>query len=137
MAFDWYDFLTLARSLHQQVDSLGSEAARRTLVNRAYYGAFCFVRDYARDHLGFQPKDEAADHAALRARLRRGKTQILSERLEDLRQWRNACDYVTDLPFDLANIAESALDQAGRVFKALGHPSTKTPSPGNTPGKQP
>lgn len=40
MAFDWYDFLVLARSLRQQVDTLGSEGARCTVVNRAYYSAF-------------------------------------------------------------------------------------------------
>jgi hypothetical protein len=82
------------------------------------------VRDYARDHLGFQARDEAADHGALRARLRRGKTQILSERLEDLRQWRNACDYLSVLSFDLSLTNDNAIDQAEHIFKALGYPGT-------------
>src|SRR5262245_62123061 len=101
MAFDWFAYLTVARFLREQAQTLGEEAARRSSVSRAYYGAFCFVREYARTQLGFQARDDAADHGALRARLRRGKTQVLAERLEDLRQWRNACDYLNDLPFDL------------------------------------
>ena len=126
MPFDWYAYLALARILRDQASTHGEEASRRSSVSRAYYAAFCFVRDYARDQLGFQARDEAADHGALRARLRRGKTQVLSERLEDLRQWRNACDYLSDLPFDLRLTNDTAIDQAEQIFQAL-RSSTKSP----------
>src|SRR5205807_9527346 len=105
MAFDWYAFPELARSLGQNAAALGEEAARRSSVSRAYYAAFCFVRDYARDNLGFQARDEAADHGALRARLRR--------------------DYVNELPFDLPLTNDSAIDQAELAFQAL-RPSPKS-----------
>jgi hypothetical protein len=137
MAFDWFAYLQLARFLQQQANAIGEEAARRTSVSRACYASFCFVRTYARDHLGFQSRDEPADHGALRARLRRGKTQVLSERLEDLRQWRNGCDYLDDLPFDLALTNNSAIDQAGDIFQALGYPAATASSAGAPPKKQP
>jgi hypothetical protein len=124
MPFDWYAFLQLAHFLHRQPSGISMEADQRTVVSRSYYAAFGFVRDYARDHLGFQPRDEATDHGSLRARLRRGKTQVIAERLEDLRHWRNACDYSADLPFDPALTAENALEWADRIFQSLGHRPT-------------
>ena len=59
MPFDWYAFLQLAHFLHRQPSGISMEADQRTVVSRSYYAAFGFVRDYARDHLGFQPRDEA------------------------------------------------------------------------------
>ncbi len=54
MVFDWKDFLALAKALQNSGDSFPPEATKRTIVSRAYYVAFCFLRNYAENHLGFR-----------------------------------------------------------------------------------
>ncbi len=135
MAFDWKELLDLARFLQAQACSqVAREPALRGAISRAYYGAFCYVRNYARDRLGFQPRNSPEDHGRLRAYLKKGKTQVLSERLDDLRQWRNECDYWDELPFDLTLQATLAIESASRIFVALPQPpSSGPPNKGSGP----
>lgn len=116
MAFDWKEFVLLA---HQLVDSFPSfsdrEAVLRTAVSRAYYGAFCYVRDYAQENLRFQPSQTGKDHVLLRQFLQQqgSRWRSIAETLEDLRKWRNLCDYkqaVDNLDFMLKQ-ALSGADQ--------------------------
>jgi hypothetical protein len=72
------------------------------------------------------PRHGPDDHGRLRAHLRKGKTQVLSERLDDLRQWRNECDYWDILPFDLALQASLAIESASQIFLALQPPLLKS-----------
>jgi hypothetical protein len=124
MAFNWYEYLELARLLQGQLPIRGSqEAAFRSAISRAYFGAFGFVRNYARDHLGFQPRQDPDDHGRLRAFLKKGKTRKLASQLDRLRQWRNDADYLDDPPPDLALVVATALATAEAVFRSL------TPSP--------
>ncbi|BBM69563.1 hypothetical protein RmaAA213_14090 [Rhodothermus marinus] len=94
MSFDWLSYLDLARVLAGQSNvSHLQEAANRSAVSRAYYAAFCFCRNYAEQHLGFQRSSLAAEHAQLRKHLsKRNKGKVASD-LNKLRQWRNQCDY--------------------------------------------
>jgi len=86
MSFDWKAFIEVARLLQQHaVGETDPEALLRTAVSRAYYGAFCFVRNHARDQLGFEPRNDADDHGRLRAHLR-GKRRQISQKLDRLRQ---------------------------------------------------
>ncbi len=81
MPFDWKEFFELARELANQVGSgYSAEAAQRSAVSRAYYAAFCWVRNYAERNFGFQRKGEAQDHKLLRDHLRQqGKNQLASQ----------------------------------------------------------
>jgi hypothetical protein len=88
--------------------------------SRAYYAAFCHVRNYARDKLGFRPRNDADDHGRLHARLKQGKLRGVAVKLERLREWRNACDYEDQLPFDPGPILTLALDQSSSVLSGLG-----------------
>jgi hypothetical protein len=125
MAFDWHDYLTLAKWLRDNTPpGVSGEAAHRVAVSRAYYAAFCYARNYARDYLGFQPRNDADDHGRLRAHLRRRRRQATSESLDRLREWRNNCDYLDDLPVDLATMLMSALQDADYVFASLPPPSS-------------
>lgn len=119
MPFDWKAFIELARSLqHQAAGASDAEALLRTAVSRAYYGAFCFVRNHARDQLGFSPRNDADDHGRLRAHLR-GKRRQIAQRLDRLRQWRNESDYADQLPFDAAATLGAAIGEADRIVASL------------------
>ena len=50
MAFDWGDYLTLAKELRTRND----EAAKRTAISRAYYCVFNKAADYAQRKLNYQ-----------------------------------------------------------------------------------
>src|SRR5438045_3292460 len=65
------------------------------------YAAFCYARNYARDHLGFPPREDAEDHGRLRAHLKQKRRRATADSLDRLREWRNACDYLDELPGDL------------------------------------
>ena len=88
-------------------------------MSRAYYGAFCHARNYARDKLDFRPRNDTDDHGRLHARLKKGKLQGLSVKLERLREWRNGCDYDDQLAFDPQQILKLAIIQAVNVITRL------------------
>ncbi len=117
MPFDWRNFLDLAKELstHSATDPL-QEARERSAVSRAYYGAFCWARDYARESTGFQPTGDADDHTLLRQHFEKsGQTQLAS-RLNRLRQWRNLCDYKDEVR-NLKSLAQMAIVQAQKVVE--------------------
>ena len=82
-AFDWKQYLDLARDLSQPMTSdAGTREARlRSAVSRAYYAAFCHARNYSRDWLNFQPNHTADDHGRLRAFLKDGKRRGIALKL--------------------------------------------------------
>jgi len=93
MPFDWRGYLALAQSLHQGSAGINEEAAWRSAVSRAYYAAFCHVRNHARDHEGFAGTGDVDDHVRLRDHLHRQDETKLAQELGKLRGWRNQCDY--------------------------------------------
>jgi hypothetical protein len=127
MAFDWREFLDLARWLQSQVEAkvgIASEAAFRSAIGRAYFAAFGHAHHYARTWLGFQGKtkieDKAQEHGALRAFLKSKRRAKVAEKLSQLRLWRNRCDYEEDLQdFDLPSQLDAALEAADHVFESL------------------
>jgi uncharacterized protein (UPF0332 family) len=76
MAFDWRDFLDLAKTLIGQGSNYSTEAASRTAVSRAYYAAFCWARNYAESQLEFQKRRTPEDHRELREYLKRRGSHI-------------------------------------------------------------
>lgn len=117
MAFDWREFLALAKTLAGQTGlNYSAEAADRSAVSRAYYAAFCFARNYAEANLGFQRTGRAEDHKLLREYLKRqGKTQLASD-LNKLRGWRNTCDYDDEVP-NLNQIVQNAIRIADKAMQ--------------------
>ena len=119
MAFDWPEYLELARLLAQGgLDGSTPEAASRCAVSRAYYAAFCHARNYARDRLGFVPDHTGADHHRVQERLRNRGLREIVRGLERLRQWRGQCDY-HDHVLNLAGIVPQALQTARQVIESL------------------
>ncbi len=72
-------------------------------MSRAYYAAFCYARNFARDTEGFVPIYKSEDHRALREHFAITRSQV-SLQLEQLRQWRNDCDYKDNVAIETLNI---------------------------------
>jgi hypothetical protein len=119
LAFDWAEFLELADFLAgNRAARHTGEAASRSAVSRAYYAAFCHARNHARASLGYRPTGTAADHTSLRRHLARHGQFRIARRLDDLRTWRNLCDY-EDMVRNVPLILRSALAAARDVVSAL------------------
>lgn len=120
MPFDWREYVELAKDLAGQAKAAYStEAAQRSAVSRAYYGAFCFARNYAQTHLGFQDTGKAEDHIKLREHLTRNGRAKLASALNKLRGWRNDCDYEDEVP-NIGRLVQSAIRLAEQVIQQCG-----------------
>ena len=117
--FDWKEFLKVAKFLKDyNEDDIIREAALRCAVSRAYYAVFCYARNYARDNLGFVPIHKPKDHGLLREFLRsKGRTAIASS-LDELRKWRNMCDY-DDHVDNIETMADNTLDKAHNALEEI------------------
>jgi hypothetical protein len=130
MPFDWRDNLALARALETAAPTLAAppDALRRCIISRAYYAAYGHAFQYATAYLGFRGRASADDHGGLRAHLRRCRRAAVSNRLNDLRDWRNACDYDAALPpEELPDTVARAFYAAQYVIDALPPPAPTNP----------
>jgi hypothetical protein len=117
MAFDWGDYLDLARTLETDKVSSFQEAALRSAVSRAYYAAYCYARNYASDREGLLLANKPSDHGLVkRHHLKKGRADLASE-LEDLRQWRNTCDYDDELSGDIRLLVKNAIQNAQDIIE--------------------
>jgi len=121
-AFNWDAFLEAARFLEQRAGKgIDQEAALRTSVGRAYYAAYCHALKYSTEHLGFVPAKNADDHAKLREHLKsRNRFMGVINRLQRLRDWRNACDYEEESRrATLPSIVREAITEAEWICTGL------------------
>jgi hypothetical protein len=129
MAFDWREYLEVARFLRGQGNTgFSVKAALRTVISRAYYAAYGHPLRYSREHLGFVPgrrlEDRTQDHGRLRTHLRQRRRAFVASKLEQLRDWRNVCDYDDNPPiFDFAQRAADAIASAEYIIRALPPPA--------------
>jgi|SRR5208282_2222987 len=124
MAFDWKTYVAWARTVQRPTAGTpSSEAVLRSALSRTYYGVFCYARNYARDWLNFKPRNDGDDHGRLRHHLKNRRRQGISDRLDRLRQRRNACDYLDDLVFDPDAVLKAALREADFIFAGLVPPN--------------
>ena len=126
MAFNWQEYLTLARHLQgQTVPEVTREGVVRALISRAYYAAFGHARNYARDWLGFVPRYSGEDHGRVREHLKRRRRWAVGTFLEELRQSRNECDYLDVLSeADLDRLVNDCLAAADYIIRALPPPAS-------------
>ncbi|MCX7925442.1 MAG: hypothetical protein N2554_06480 [Fimbriimonadales bacterium] len=118
MGFDWKEFLALAQDFENRIGAgYSDEASNRAAVSRAYYAAFCTVRNYAEANLGFQRTGTPQDHELLRRHLRQqgGVWTNVAAYLRELRAWRNQCDYDDVVP-NLPALTSAALGRAAIVL---------------------
>ena len=129
MPFDWIEYLRLARSLNGDDTDVCEIAGRqRAATSRAYYAAFCFARNYARDNYHFYPSYGPQDHENVRREYTNAADQLRGDdrerisnialQLNNLRQWRNRCDYQDDFA-GLAIMTKMALREATILIETL------------------
>lgn len=118
MAFDWSEYLKVAQSLGDGTICDSMEAARRSAVSRAYYAAYGHARRYATRQLTFTPSRKAEDHGRLCDHLAEYKYSDVADELEELRRWRNKCDY-DDTVGALEGLASASLIGARHIIQIL------------------
>ncbi len=120
-AFDWREYLELAKSLeHFQGEGFSQEAVERAGVSRAYYALFCTLREYASRYMNFDPTGDHEDHQRLREHLRQNRQRNWAQDLGRLRQWRNACDYENEIEPDQRKwMFRASIRLAAEIFEQL------------------
>src|SRR5580704_1267608 len=94
MPFDWRELLDMGNYLHTQAASCPSpEAALRSAASRAYFAAYGHAKRVAIKNDGFQPSMNVDDHEKLWRHYSTSGRKDIADKLKDLRQWRNKCDY--------------------------------------------
>ena len=118
--FDWREYLNLAKFLLDLKSSeVSKEALYRCAISRAYYSAFCWARNYAQRNLGFKPTGKGEDHKLVREILAKKGFIEIAEKLDDLRRWRNSCDYKDVIDDDLNSIAFNLIKYAEDIIQIL------------------
>jgi uncharacterized protein (UPF0332 family) len=121
MPYNWAEFLDLARFLQGGAgEGYTDQAALRSAVGRAYYAAFNFACVHAEKNLSFSRKRTAEDHLLLRQLLQsRGKGNVASL-LDELRLWRNTCDYDDTKPIRLImGLVKPSIEKAQELIDIL------------------
>lgn len=120
MSFYWSHYIDIATFLLAHTSEVNEEAALWSAISRAYYAAFCHAKYYARDQFGFVPNDTAEDHKELRKYFQSQGMAEIGRKLQQLRQWRNSCDYDDPSYEATPQHAKLAILQAENVIKKLG-----------------
>lgn len=117
MPFSWREFIDIARFLQSHGNSavIPAEAAYRCAISRTYYAAFCHAKTHA-SMRGFKEKGTSDDHIDLRLFFIQKGRRDISRRLDDLRQWRNHCDYFNPTPTATDSNVSIAIKRAEEVI---------------------
>ncbi len=117
MSFNWREFLDLAKYLKEKESSqYTKQSALRTSASRAYFAAYCQARNYASKKLGYTPgPNPSTDHGNLRRFYNNKQRFQIAHNLDDLRRWRNQCDYDESIDA-LENLAKSSIKKAEYIL---------------------
>jgi len=118
MVFAWKNYLELATVLKAQGEAFRQESCFRSATSRAYYAAYCHARNWASMNIGFVISNRPTDHERLRDHLTNRDKGDVAEMLDDMRKWRNQCDY-RDRVHDPKLLAEKAIKEARRLWTLL------------------
>jgi len=120
MAFDWSEYLSVAKHLqqHESNRNFSAEAGLRSAISRAYYAAFCHARNFAQQYQDFKPTAGPQDHKLLRKHFIQIQQTSIASNLNELRQWRNKCDYNNSVE-NLDQLIEAAIQRAEDIFNEL------------------
>ena len=116
MAFDWAEFLTLAKELAQRPE----EASLRSAVSRAYYAAFGKARAFLQAE-GVSFVSDASDHALVWEAFRSSSDDVryyIGVDGTGLRNSRNRADYDAEVS-DIQARAQRAVRKAEDIFNSL------------------
>lgn len=142
MKFDWSNYLKLAQTLLDEVNTSLSqvndpactpvdkdiiEAKLRCLISRAYYSVFCLARNYLRDveqdREVLKWRDyETKVHSYVKNRFfysRNKDYKKIGTALDRMRLIRNNVDYDDYVQFDILKTAEGVVDSANHAIEIL------------------
>lgn len=120
MAFDWAQYLGLAKALTgSAISSCSEEAEWRASISRAYYAAFCTARDF----LGFT-NHASNPHKEVRETFKRDRDKTkkkIGNQLNQLHLSRIKADYRGEWSGDISISRERdrALKQASEIVGSL------------------
>jgi hypothetical protein len=123
--FDWNNYVTLAKTLADSDD----EAALRTAISRAYFGALHIAEEACISGHVLIPLEvvrgtriDRSHHARVITALTRHDDEHLrkaGEFLHKMRGWRNGADYESVFWGDVSTVARDVLNKAERVKAEL------------------
>ncbi len=114
MSIHGKDFVRYSHSVYVAARKADSpdEAECRTIISRAYYGAFLTAREYA----GITSKNNV--HQKVSYYFKRKKLKTINEELRNLKERRVIADYVLDLDINIYH-AKISCDQAIRIVNLI------------------
>jgi uncharacterized protein (UPF0332 family) len=124
MAFNWDDFLALAKNITPATSNVGPrEAALRSAVSRAYYSAYHAALALGK-RSGFQITGTGTDHFSIRKHFRQiknghPKNSSISMQLDRLYDYRRKADYVAILRETPEHLAQNAIGIAKIIFDTI------------------
>ncbi len=125
--FDWYKFYEVGCKLLESE----SEEDLRTAINRFYYGAFCYSRDYLINNKIYYDKKHKEDllsdkgivHVATREiflketnKINHSKGKKIHDWLYNLRKYRNKVDYDRNSDFNLKYMVKVSEIYSKKIF---------------------
>ncbi len=122
VTFNWIEFLTLAENLVGNPVTPNQEAKLRCAISRAYFGAYCRVRNFLRDIEGETFPRTAEAHQKVCEILDKSsdiRRKQISQNLQRLRLDRNKADY-KDTFTGLSRSSSAAISLAKQVNFTLG-----------------
>lgn len=121
--FDFRDYLQFAEDTLMALDLApcpfqNPEAACRTVIVRAYYAcAHCIANKL--ELRGIPPNRQKGEfHGSLQRNAKTLRHSALSQRFKNLRDWREECDYNSNLEVT-ADLARIAIEDAKYIFRVL------------------
>ena len=130
MSFDWTEFLRFARILQGGPENknlcVTHETRVRCAFSRAYYAAFCYARNHARDNMAFTPKGSGEDHKLVPDHYQNKRLPTIANILKQLGGWRRQCDYDDTIPEPMYGAVGQAIERAERLIELLRQHSATT-----------
>lgn len=119
MPFDWNEYLNLAAFLKGDKVTYLPEAGFRSAISRAYYGAYCYARNFAVAKQSFVVSGTADDHDLLIKHYAGRGMATVANTLDSLRKWRNQCDYDNWISLNLNSAVQFAILRSRKIFVDL------------------
>jgi hypothetical protein len=91
--FNWHDFFQLAEHLNNDYSFYSQEAVQRTIVSRPYYAVFGMAKEVLEHKYKITIPQNPASHTYVRIEYEKQGRNDIKNALNDLRRYRNCCDY--------------------------------------------
>lgn len=127
MAFDWEDFLHIAKHLDQMCASYyyTDESLKRNVMSRSYYSVFCSVRNYLIQKHSYPPKGNMrnSEHKRLTDFLQKIGFYNAKKILLTMKRYRVQADYLDIISSNINVMASDSLKQAQIIMNMINNGS--------------